>query len=387
MDKKAIAEVRKLLTRERCRIDSIAGCFVDEDGQIIAELNETWRAMQEEETAKYLELFRRTLTGRTGRNLFEMEFPLAEEADGGKQAQLYALLRSELADPERVRDFCRRIMGSIQGIGRYLIVLAFGSYDIPAKTSDGQELEDASDYVYQFMVCDICPVTEIREGLCFDAQQLRFVNKRSDLGVQMPAVGFVYPAFTDRIPDIHSLMYYARKEEERHPELIDELIGTETELPATETEEKELFTGLVEKALGRGCDFDSVKALTEAAIETVKQQADAPEPAELGRTEIRRILRESGSENTREESFEEAFDAVWGETVGEGKGFKAESIAPKTTMEIRSPSIRISVKSDMSSMITTRILDGREFLLIPLQDDVELNGVRILSKRISDETD
>ena len=35
----------------------------------------------------------------------------------------------------------------------------------------------------------------------------------------------------------------------------------------------------------------------------------------------------------------------------------------------------------MKDMITTRVIDGREYILIPLQEDTEVNGIRILAKR------
>ena len=74
-----------------------------------------------------------------------------------------------------------------------------------------------------------------------------------------------------------------------------------------------------------------------------------------------------------EESFEKAYE----ETVGTEQPFRAESIGGRTVMEIKSPSIKISVKSDMTALITTKIIDGREFLMIPVQDDIEVNGIRI----------
>ena len=35
MDKKAIAEIRKLMTLKNCRIDRIRGCYVDENREIV----------------------------------------------------------------------------------------------------------------------------------------------------------------------------------------------------------------------------------------------------------------------------------------------------------------------------------------------------------------
>ena len=59
----------------------------------------------------------------------------------------------------------------------------------------------------------------------------------------------------------------------------------------------------------------------------------------------------------------------------------AESLVPSGNMVVKSPSIRISIKSDMKEMLQTRILDGREYLIIPVQDQIEVNGIRILPRK------
>ncbi len=383
MDKKGIAEIRRLFTKDHCRIDKIAGCFVGEDGAVIAPLKDTFHALSEEDTAGYLELFRKVLTGKIGRNLYSMEFPLSEEQPGGRQAQLYQLLRSDFTDPKLIEDYCAKIVQNLDHAGRHLILLGTGAYDIPSKTSDGEEMEDASDYVYQFVVCCICPVVELKEGLCFDEETLSFVSKRSDLGVQMPMLGFLFPAFNDRMPDIHELLYYAKNEDERHLELVDELVGAE-EVPVTESVQKELFTELVEKTLGRECNFENVKALTENMNEMIREDKEqgAEAPLELGRSQVRHLLSQTRPAEERTQ-IEESFEKAYEETVGTERPFQAESIAGRTVMEIKSPSIKISVKSDMTAFITTRILDGREFLLIPVQDDIEVNGIRIVPGTVS----
>lgn len=377
MDKKAIAEVRQILGGRKCVIDRIGGCFAGEDGEIILDLDETFLALQEEEQARYCELFRKTLSGKTGRNLFNLEFPLKEEEEGGKQAVMYRLLKSGLEDRSLIHEFCAAILGSLDDAGHHLILLAHGNYDIPKRTSDGMELEDASDYVYSFLVCCICPVAEVKEGLCFDALNQTFVNKAGDLGVQMPMLGFLFPAFNDREPDIHSILYYSKKEDERHPELMDAIVGSD--LPITEKAQKELFSDLVEQTLGRDCTFDNVMSVTDSINQMAKQDENNPGAMELGRTEVSRILQQTGADPRVLDHFDEKFE----EAVGEGGSFTAENLARPSAMQIKAPSVSISVKSEMADMITTRIIDGREYILIPLQPDTELNGIRILSDRLS----
>lgn len=378
MDKRAVSEIRKTLTRDNCRIDKITGVFVDEQGQVITPLRDTWRALPDEEVEKYCELFRRVLTGKLGKNLYNLNFPLEEEREGGAQNRLWKILESSLEDQEMLKELEETVRANVQVEGRYLLLLAHGAYDIPKKTSDGMDLEDASEDVYFFLVGCLCPVTEVKEGLCYDEENLTFVNKRTDLGVQKPEAGFLYPAFNDRLPDVHSLLWYARKEDNRYPELMDVLAGKEADHPLTEKAQKEVFADVVEQTLGRDCSFDNVMNLTRNLEETIKEQKDDPEPYELGKTEVRRLLSDSvDSQAPVNQNFEEAFDSQ----VGAGSTLTAENLGGSASVRVKSPSVQITVKSDMAVMLSSKVIDGREYILIPVQDDLTVNGIRILPRQ------
>lgn len=382
MDRREIQEIRKTMTKDRCVIDRMTGCFVGEDGQVITQLKTTFLALPEEETEKYCELFRKCLTGKIGKNLFTLGFPLQEEQPGGKQDIMFKMLQSDYTDTEFNNEFFSHILENLDLAGRHLILVAHGVYDVPGKTSDNADMEDASENVYSFMICCICPVAEVKEGLCYDEASQDFINRKSDLGVQKPVLGFLYPAFHDRGADIHSILYYAKKEDERHPELMDGIIGGD--MPVTEKAQKELFSSIVEQTLGRDCDFENVKAVTQNLNEMIKEGEDNPESLELGKTEVRRLLSDSGATQQALEHFDETYN----EEVGEGQTFRADNIGGQTVMSIHSPSVKISVKSEMASMITTKVIDGREYIMIPVQDDIELNGVRLLTtRREEDETE
>ena len=157
MDKKAIGEIRRLIKPDSC-IDRIRGCYVNEEGEVIRELHDSIASMEKESLEKYCEILRGALSGKHGRNLFNMEFPLNEEMDGGRQQMLYRLLQSGLKDDSILTDFFERTVAQFKCEGKYLILLIHGMYDIPAKGSDNAEQEDASEYVYPFLLCCICPV-------------------------------------------------------------------------------------------------------------------------------------------------------------------------------------------------------------------------------------
>ena len=374
MDKKAISEIRKLIKPDSC-VDRIRGCYVNEEGQVIRELHDSLASMEKESLEKYCEILRGALSGKLGRNLFNMEFPVAEEIEGGRQEKLYRLLQSGLRDDSLLTAFFEGAVDKFRCDSKYLILLVHGMYDIPARGTDNAEQEDASDYVYPFLLCCICPVILVKEGLCYDEEACTFLDRRTDWAVQKPVSGFLFPAFNDRQPDIHSLLYYCRKEDARHEEISEDLLGCV--LPMPETDQKEIFRSMVEQTLGRDCNFENVKNLNDAVSELIEQNKDSGEPVQIERAEMRRLL----SENGADQSVLEDFDAAYDEAVGAGVPLMAENLIDTSKLEVRSPSMRISVRSEMTDMLKTRVIDGMEYLLIPVTDELEVNGIRILQTR------
>ena len=320
-------------------------------------------------------IFRQTLGGKLGKNLFNLEFPLSEEEAGGRQDMLYRLQQSGLEDSTLVRAFFDRVIETAKFPDKYLILLAHGIYDIPGRTSDGIDMDDASDYVYDFVLCSICPVILLKEGLCYDPEKMSFLDRRSDWAVQRPDAGFLFPAFNDRGSDIHQALFFARRPDEMHPELMEDFLGCPMPLP--EEDQRGVFKNVVEATLGRDCDFENVKNIHEAIGQLVEQEKDSGEPAQIEKVQLRRILYENGAPQESLDIFDEAFDAA----VGEGGTLMAENAADTKKLEIKTPSMRITVKAEMADMIKTRFIDGVEYLTIPVADDIEVNGIRILQSR------
>ena len=375
MDKKAIAEIRKLMTLKNCRIDRIRGCYVDENREIVTELHETFLALEESTVEKYCEIFRQTLGGKPGKNLFNLEFPLEEEAPGGRQDMLNRLLQSGLEDKALVRAFFDKVIETAAFPEKYLILLAHGVYDIPGRTSDGIDMEDASDYVYSFILCSLCPVILLKEGLCYDSETRSFLDRRNDWAVQRPDTGFLFPSFNDRGTDLLQSLVFARRPDELHEEIPAELLGGPMPLP--EEDQRGVFKNGVEVTLGRDCDFENVKNVHEAIGQIVEEEKDSGEPARIEKVQLRRILYENGAPQESLETFDQAFD----EAVGEGGSLMAENVADIKKLEIKTPSLRITVKAEMADMIRTRFIDGVAYLTNPVADDIEVNGIRILQSR------
>lgn len=371
MNKKEIAEIKKQFTQERCAITRICGCYVDGEKNKKTELKEAFLSLPEEEMFKYFAIFRKALSGTVGKNLLTMEFPLASEEAGGTQDFLMQLRASSLKDENLLEEFYDKIIENYYSVENYLILLIHAVYDIPGKSSDGEEMFDASDEVYDHILCCICPVTLSKPGLSYDEESNAFHTRICDRVVNMPDIGFLFPTFHDRSTDVHSLLYYAAKPEELRMEFVEPVLGCN--LPLSAGDQKETFQTIVEETLGDACDYEVVKNIHEKLNEMIEEKKDEPDPVVLDRAEVKRLLEYSGVEEEKLSSFEEKYE----EAAGTDTCFVASNVANTRQFEIKTPDVVVKVSPDRMDLVETKVINGRKCLVISLDNSVEVNGITI----------
>ena len=379
MNRKEISEIKKILQKDHTRIDRITGCYVNGEHEKQAVFREAFLSLKDEEMHKYSEILRKVLSGSLGKNLNTLEYTLEEEVNGDKHKSLMQLVDTELKDDDSIQAFYDKIIENYLYTGNYLILLAHGMYDVPARSTSNEEMFDASDYVYRFIVCAICPVNLSKPGLCYDAAAGSFVEHLQDWMLDMPSAGFLFPAFNDRNTDIHNLLYYAKKDSDLHMELASEVLGCSR--PVSAKVQKEDFSEIVEDVFGRDCGFEVVKEIHENLNRIVEETKDNPDPAILGKNEIKNILSDIGAEREKLEIVDEAFE----KEEDHYKTVLLSNLANTRKFEVKTPDIKISISADRTDMIETRIIDGRECVVIPLTDDIEVNGIKIHTQSASED--
>lgn len=385
MNKKEIAEIRKQFKPENAVISNICGCYVDGEKERKLTFRQAFLSLSEEEVFKYCDIFRRTLSGTFGKNLWNMEFPLEQEQPEGTQAFLLKLRDSALADEGLLEEFYDKVITSYVYPENYLILLMDATYDIPGKSSDNLEMFDASDNVYHFLLCSICPVNLSKGGLCYNPVSNAIEERVRDWLVEAPVKGFLFPAMADRDTDIHSAVYFSKKPEELQEDLIETVLGCP--LPLSAAGQRETFNALLTDTLGDQCGYDVVKNIHEELNEMIDEhdRSEEPEPLTLQKQDIRRLIERGGAPEESLESFEETFDAV----SGEQSALLAANIASPKKFSIQTPDVVVTVNPERADLVETRLIDGKQCLLITVDDHIEVNGVnvRTLPRRESEESE
>lgn len=371
MIKQEINEIKKLFTPSNCSITRICGCYVDGEKEKKADFKQAFLALPEEEMFKYFEILRKNLSGTIGKNLLNLDFPLQSEAEGGTQAFMLKLRDSKLKDDALLEEFYDKVIASYEYVGNFLILLIHDAYDVPGKASDGMEMDDASDEVYEYIMACICPVNLSKPGLSYNAVENTFQNRIRDWVVGMPEAGFLFPAFNDRGSDLHSTLYYTKDANELKESFVESMLGCPLPLPAGS--QKESFHALIEETLAETCSIEAVINIHERLNEIIEEHKEDPAPLIMDREEVKTVLADSGVSNEKLETFDKCFDA----TAGEGTELVVSNVVNTRTFEVKTPDVVIKVNPERIDLVKTKIVDGRECLVIDLGSDVIVNGITI----------
>lgn len=381
MNKKEIAEIRKQFSPERCAITRICGCYVDGEKNKRTSMKEAFLSLPEEEMFKYSDIFKKTLSGRIGKNLLNLEYSIEQEMTGTPHAFLMELRSSKLQDDDLINKFYDMVIESYIASEPYYIVLIHGLYDIPGKSSDNKEMFDASEDVYEFIMCSICPVKLTKDGLSYDAELNKVENRIRDWLVNVPANGFLFPVFNDRNTDIHGCLYYAKKSDLLQENFVKAVLGTQVGMSAEA--QRNAFNSLLKAVIGEGGTTEEVLAIYEE-LQQISEKAEfaSEEALELDKEKARGIF-EDAIDNywtSTPEGRMDDFDTAWDAEIGEKSVLSVENVSAGKTLSIDCGNAQVRVPTMYVDRIHEKHVDGKRYLVIPVDGILLVNDVEIKGK-------
>lgn len=412
MNKKDILEIKRRFKKDACTFTRMCGCYVDADRNKVLTFGETFLNLEDEEFHKYLEIAKKVLSGTIGNNLLELEFPASEEEAGGKQQFLMGLRDSCLKSDELMEAFFDHVIDSYEYVGNYLILVFHDAYDVMTKTSDNNKL-DESEEVYEYLLCAICPVTLTKPGLGYRADENRIGPRIRDWVVGVPDTGFVFPAFTDRSTDIHSVMFYTRDTKTPHAEFMENGLGCHGKMTATE--KKLTFQDIVKDVIGEDDEesdalFLGIQGNINDRIPVVAEDEPEPEPVILTTADISEVLTESGCSEEQVAVIQKQYEDVFSEELPAAEQLVDPKLVEanakrqdrlelvhqvenlKHQLEetrslpvddddsvdaVKTYDVILRVKPEKVGQIHSDIINGQKCLIIPMEEDehAAVNGV------------
>ena len=402
MTKKDILELKKRLNKTDCTITKLCGCYVDGNKNKILTLSETFLNLDDEEFYKYLDLSRKCLSGAVGNNLLQLEFPAAEEEPGGRQQFLMGIKESGLKNEELLDRFYDLVIEHYDYVGNYLILPFKDAYDIITRTNDGLKL-DESEEVYDYLLCAVCPVTLSKPGLGYREEENRIGARIRDWVVGAPDTGFIFPAFSDRSSDIHSLIYYVKDAKDSRPEFVENVLGCGAR--HTAAEQQQIFSSIVKKALAPIQDDteDVLLQVQESFQEFIcpneEEIYEETAPVTLTDELIEKVLAEQGIQGEPARHIKEGVAREFEAEPPALQNLIDEKALEKNARKKEEAQLRLQVQSlqkeleektypdsfdvmlrvnpEKAPYIKSEIIDGQKCLIIPIEENeqINLNGV------------
>ena len=370
MNQKELSELRRRFRPDKSAISRVYGCYVNVKKEIISDLDESLGLMTQEEVEQYLGLLKKALSGALGRNQLDIVFSTQQVANSEEHRLLSGLRGSRLEDGELRMALYRKIIDSLELEENYLILLAYDRYDVPGKGADDEELSDGSETVFSYFVCCVCPVKSGKAELGFVAGENRFHTQTPGQIVAPPELGFLFPAFDDRAANIYNALFYTRKPDQVHQEVIDAVFHTQP--PMSATEQREAFQTALSDTLEDECSLEVVQAVHEQLRDRIVEHKESrdPEPLSISPRSVSAILRDCGIAEERIGAFEEECARQFGPDAA----LSPANLIDSGKFQVKSSQATISVSPEQSYLVETRIIDGKKYFLIPADELIEVNG-------------
>lgn len=248
MTRAEINEIKRNYRPDGASIVRVAGCYVNGEKEKVCTFVNRFGNLDENEQFKYLDILKKTLSGKLNDNLQLLSFTTEEELSGEKYRSLTILRNTELADEAVLESFYDAVIESYERTGNFLILLFYDAVDIIAREVSGAKLED-SDEVFRYIVMAVCPVELADPGLSYLSEKNAIGARIRDWTVKAPETGFLFPTLEDRQLDVHHLLFFSKDAKAPHHELSEQVLGCEEK--RTDAEKRGTVKNIFTAALGK----------------------------------------------------------------------------------------------------------------------------------------
>lgn len=375
MNRKEIREIKKRFNPDMDNFGHIYGCYVNAAHEIIAYMDSPTMLMGNEEREMYMKTLKKTLSGALGKNLLNVEFSTAQVEDSDEHRLLQTLRTSHLGNETMRKILFQRSIDNVDmGDVGYVILLASDSYDVPYKNGGSDEWSEESTDQFEYFICCLCPVKDPKGALRYLAEEQNFRAASTGSILGAPQMGFMFPTFDDRMTNIYRALYYTRSSADVHQDFLKAVFNLD-KLPMAANTQKNAFDSALADSLGDECSMDVVKALHSRIGEKIDviKGPGADDAPEIHINELEEILMKSG---TSDEAIEKFHDTCKNYFEGE-EFFNPENLINRKQFKLETAEMNVSIDPEHAFGIKTEIIDGRQYLMIPISEGLTVNGVDV----------
>ncbi len=381
MNQRDLAGIKRRLNPDKRNPSLICGCYVDYLGNLITSFELPVATLYEQENEKYMSIFKKVLSGQIGQALTPIAYPVEDDdlllrvrdsalndADSVQElfTKLIAGIRAEHPDMQSVED--------AQTADNWLILLLHDDLDVRKRDANGEIDYENSDRAFSYILCAICPVKQEKTALRYDPTDSIFHQRAPEWLASAPVLGFLFPLYEGGAADVNTILFFSKDSNDAHEAFLKAAFNLEAMMPAAE--QTETFQTLLAQSLGTECSLDVVQEMHEVVSGLIEEQDKDAEPLMLSKQDVARVLTDGGVSADRVEAFQNGFDA----TFGAGAVLPAVNLVTPKQFKVDLPSVSIKVDPKQADLLETRVIDGRSYLLIPIDGDISVNGQPVFTK-------
>ena len=229
---------------------------------------------------------------------------------------------------------------------------------------------DASDEVFEYVLCSICPVHLSKEGLCYNPETNHVENRIRDWIVEPPVKGFLFPVFNDRSTDIHGALYFNKNIKNIHTDFIENVLGTP--IPRIPGNEINVFSDFIMNNFEGNTTFNFTESLVESLQEVREQKKDSPEMVTVSCDEMEQIFGYCGVPDEKLSDFKENWEIYFS-----NEPVVLDNIHNSKTAKIVTPDATICIQPDKIALIELKEINGVPSLVIPVNGELKINGIEV----------
>lgn len=372
MNKKEIAEIKRQfkVDNKKVHMGKLISAYVTKEHKILSVCTQEYEQMEGMQQELFLGNFKKSLTGKLGTLLHELEFDIVDAAPNETQLFLNDLFREY--NKEKVLALIERIATCYTFEGDYVINILYAQYQKPPKKKKGEEPEIFS--MYRYVMCTINPINPPTKVVYFNPQENEVgvtPNILKEIGLKTPIDGFLFPAYDDYAENVNNVLYYTNDKEGVNTDFITQVLGCK--VPLTTLQEQLGFTNLLSAFL---TETDGVIVVDQVYKELNQIMETQGNDATIGPDELTDIFQKCGAEVMRDEVHD-----TYNKLIGTNT-LTIENIAPKGKVQIVGTNLNVKIPQEILEHITF-ITDesGKQNLVVAIDtngitlDDIHINPI------------
>lgn len=377
MNKKELNEIKKNFNEDSGLfvINSFLSAFIDPEKNVKYKVCKPHSIIPDDEREVITDSLKKVLTGTIGKHLVEYEFPRESFDDGKAQKLLFDFVQSKMKDEELIDSFLERITTNIDYAASFTILTAHCTYSIMKKNRNDDIDPDRVTEEYNFIVTAICPANTNDVGLFYD-EETGTISKKANTEMiisKVPTDGFMYPVFSDRSPDVNHVMYFSKKADKPNVSIIENVLDCIFVMSAEN--EKARFQQVLNAVCSDELNYNVITMVNDKIREVVDLSKNETEAAKLNDKQLKHILADAGVSEEKLQALEPAYQQIVGET-----DLTASNLTDNRTV-VATPDVTINIKKDCASRLRTSSIEGRNCLIIDLDDpNIVVNGLPAVLK-------